>query len=230
MKALDRQDEQFAEILSQLNRLARPTAISPDAWSHVAQRGELAFHKRPNLRSSAEWEIKNSEFWVRRGFTAEGWDGKLVVDVGAGSRLRTLYFQGATIAAIEPLADEFIAQVEWQDLDQAAEIYGVPAEKDIVELHDRADLIVSVNALDHGYDFEAAIKNIRSYLKPDGRAYLTFDQHDKPDDMHQLMIDDSKAKVIFDRCGFVVERSETWGRYHGAPGPRALHYWLSPRN
>ncbi len=179
MKALERQNEEFAEILSRLNRLNSPTAISPDTWSSVAQRGELAFHKRPNLRSSGEWEAKNSEFWPRRGFTAEGWDGKLVVDVGAGSRLRTLYFKGARIAAIEPLADEFIAQVEWQDLDQAAEIYGVPAEKDIAELHDRADLIVSINALDHGYDFEAAIKNLRGYLKPDGRAYLTFDQHEK---------------------------------------------------
>lgn len=104
----------------------------------------------------------------------------------------------------------------------------MPVEKDIAELHGRADLIVSVNALDHGYDFEAAIKNLRGYLKPDGRAYLTFDQHEKPDDMHQLMIGDSKAKEIFTRNGFVVDRAETWGRYHGTPGPRALHYWLSP--
>jgi 2-polyprenyl-3-methyl-5-hydroxy-6-metoxy-1,4-benzoquinol methylase len=230
LKALERQNEQFAEILSRLDRLDRPTAISPDKWSNVAQRGELEYHKRPNLRSSEEWEVRNSEFWGRRHFSADGWDGKLVVDVGAGSRLRTLYFQGARIAAIEPLADEFIAQVEWQDLDQAAEIYGVPAEKDIAELHGRADLIVSVNALDHGYDFEAVIRNLRGYLKPDGRAYLTFDQHEKPDDMHQLMIDDSKAKEIFDRCGFVVDRSGTWGRYHGGPGPKALHYWLSPRS
>lgn len=104
MKALERQNEQFAEILSRLHRLESPTTISSETWSDVAQRGELAYHKRPNLRSSGEWESKNSEFWARRHFSPDGWDGKVVVDVGAGSRLRTLYFRGATIAAIEPLA------------------------------------------------------------------------------------------------------------------------------
>ena len=229
MKALERQNVQLAEILTRLSRLERPAAINPETWSKIAQQGELAFHKRPNLRSTGEWETKNSLFWARRGFSAEGWEGKLVVDVGAGSRLRTLYFQGAKIAAIEPLADKFVAEVEWQDLDRAAETYAVPAEKDIPELHGRADLVVSVNVLDHGYDFEAAITNIRRYLKPDGRAYLTFDQHERPDDMHQLMVDDSMARAIFDRCGFDLERAEEWGRYHGAAGPPALHYWLRPR-
>jgi hypothetical protein len=85
------------------------------------------------------------------------------IDVGSGSRLRTLFFKGARIAAIEPLAQRFIAEVEWQDLDQAAEIYPVPAEEDIPELHNRADLVVSINALDHGFNFEQAIRNIRKY-------------------------------------------------------------------
>jgi SAM-dependent methyltransferase len=229
MKALERQNVQLAEILTRLSRLEKPATINPETWSAIAQKGELAFHKRPNLRSTDQWETENAKYWARRKFSPDGWDGKLVVDVGAGSRLRTLYFQGAQIAAIEPLGDKYLAEVEWQDLDRAAEMYSVPAEKDIPELHGRADLVVSVNALDHGYDFEAAIANIRAYLKPDGLAYLTFDQHERPDDLHQLMIDDSKARAIFDRCGLDVERHEEWGRYHGASGPPALHYWLRPR-
>ena len=229
LKALERQNVQLAEILTRLSRLDKPVAINPETWSKVAQPGELAFHKRPNLRSSGEWESRNTAFWAKREFSPTGWDGKLIVDVGAGSRLRTLYFQGAKIAAIEPLADKFIAEVEWQDLDQAAEVYPVPAEKDIPELHGRADLVVSVNVLDHGYDFEAAMANIRNYLKPDGLAYLTFDQHERPDDMHQLMIDDGKARAIFDSCGLDLERAEEWGRYHGSAGPPALHYWLRRR-
>lgn len=227
MKVLEKQGAQLAEIM---RRLDRPVAINPQTWSNVAQSGELAFHKRPGLRSSAEWETKNVEFWQRRKFSAEGWDGKWIVDVGAGSRLRTLYFQGAKIAAIEPLAEKFIAEVEWQDLDRADEVYAVPAEKDVPELHGRADLLVSVNVLDHGYDFEAAVTNIRRYLKPDGLAYLTFDQHDRPDDLHQLMLDDATARVIFDRCGLDIEKAETWGRYHAGAGPRALHYWLRIRD
>jgi SAM-dependent methyltransferase len=230
MRALERQNVQLAEILARLSRLEKPVVINPETWSKVAQPGELAFHKRPNLRSSAEWQTKNTRFWAARKFSPEGWEGKWVIDVGAGSRLRTLFFRGAKIAAIEPLADKFIAEVEWQDLDQADEVYPVPAEKDIPELHGRADLLVSVNVLDHGYDFEAAITNIRRYLKPDGLAYLTFDQHERPDDLHQLMVDDIKARAIFHRCGLDLERHEEWGRYHGAAGPPALHYWLRPRN
>jgi 2-polyprenyl-3-methyl-5-hydroxy-6-metoxy-1,4-benzoquinol methylase len=227
IKLLQEQNAQLAEIIS---RLGRPVSISPDKWSAVAQPGELAFHKRPGLRSGPEWETKNTEFWGRRKFSPDGWDGKWIVDVGAGSRLRTLYFRGARVAAIEPLADKYIAEVEWQDLDRAEEVYSEPAEKDIPELHGRADLLVSVNVLDHGYDFEAAVTNIRNYLKPDGLAYLSFDQHDRPDDLHQLMVDDATAQEVFKRCGLDVERFETWGRYHAGTGPRALHYWLRLRD
>jgi SAM-dependent methyltransferase len=226
MKVLERQNAQLAEII---NRLERPVAIKPETWSKVAQPGELAFHKRPGLRSSTEWETKNAEFWERRRFSPDGWEGKWIVDVGAGSRLRTLYFRGAKVAALEPLADKYIAEVEWQDLDRADEVYAEPAEKDIPELHGRADLLVSVNVLDHGYDFEAAVANIRRYLKPVGLAYLSFDTHDRPDDLHQLMLDDATARAIFDRCGLELERFEQWGRYHAGAGPRALHYWLRPR-
>jgi SAM-dependent methyltransferase len=226
MKQLDKQNAQLAEIISKLDR---PMAINPETWSKVAQQGELAFHKRPGLRSSAEWETKNVEFWARRKFTPHGWEGKWIVDVGAGSRLRTLYFQGAKVAAIEPLADKYIAEVEWQDLDRADEVYAVPAEKGVPELHGRADLLVSVNVLDHGYDFEAAVANVRRYLKPDGLAYLSFDRHERPDKLHQLLLDDDTARAIFDRCGLDVERFEEWGRYHAGAGPKALHYWLRPR-
>lgn len=225
MRSLDRQSAQLAEIL---NRLERPTTVDPETWSSVAQPGELAFHKRTNIRSGADWPASNAAFWKRRGFAPDGWERKLVVDVGAGSRLRTLYFRDAKIAAIEPLADRYIAEVEWQDLDQADELYAVPAEKDISDLHGRADLLVSMNALDHGYDFEAAVANIRRYLKPDGLAHLSFDPHDRPDDLHQLLLDDQTARATFNRCGLTVERFEQWGRYHAGPGPKALHYWLRP--
>lgn len=227
-RLLNHQSTQIAQILERLQRLERPLAIDTETWTNVAQPGELAFHKRPNIRSGEDWEKTNAAFWERRGFSPDGWTGKFIVDVGAGSRLRTLYFKGARIAAIEPLADKFMAEVEWQDLDRADEVYAVPAEEGVAELHGRADLIVSMNALDHGYDFEAAIANISRYLKPDGVAHLSFDPHDRPDDLHQLLLDDRSAREVFAHCGLKVERFEQWGRYHAGPGPKALHYWLRP--
>jgi SAM-dependent methyltransferase len=206
------------------------TSVDRKRWSAEAQGGELAFHKRPNTRSDPSWDENNTKRWRRFGFEPHGWGGKLIVDVGAGSRLRTLFFEGARIAAIEPLASEFIAEVEWQDLDKADEIYPVPAEEEIPELVGRADLVVSINTLDHGFDFERAIRNIRRYLKDDGQAFLSFDQHSVPDSMHPLVLNDQIVRQVFDRCGLEITGFVQADRYHGGAGPEALNYWLIPRS
>jgi hypothetical protein len=104
----------------------------------------------------------------------------------------------------------------------------VPAEVDIPELHGRADLLVSINALDHGYDFGQAISNLRRYLADDGRAFISFDQHEQPDEMHPLVLDAGTVDRLLGEAGFEVERFEASGRYHGGPGLPALNYWLRP--
>ncbi len=208
-----------------------PVSLTTDseAWRSTAQEGELSFHKKPNVRSGGQWEADTDRKWTTFGFDRDGWADKLIVDVGAGSRLRTKWFQGARIAAIEPLGDRFVKEVEWQDLDQADELYSVPAEDEIPELVGRADLVVSINALDHGYDFEGAIHNIRNYLKDDGLAFLSFDQHEQPDEMHPLVLNEAITSEVFDRMGFDIVHFEEAGRYHGGPGLLALNYWLQPR-
>ena len=70
-------------------------STDPALWKEKAQTGELAFHKTRNIRSRPDWAQGNELFWKRHGFDSEGWSGKFIVDVGAGSRLRTLYFKGA---------------------------------------------------------------------------------------------------------------------------------------
>jgi SAM-dependent methyltransferase len=198
-------------------------------WQERAQEGELAFHKRPNVRSSTGWDDDTHRKWTTFGFERDGWNEKLIVDVGAGSRLRTRWFTGARVAAIEPLGEQFINEVEWQDLAGADELYPVPAEQHIPELVGRADLIVSINALDHGYDFEGAVRNIRSYVKDDGLVFLSFDQHETPDEMHPLVLDEPITREILERHGFVVDRFLEAGRYHGGHGLEALNYWLRPQ-
>lgn len=216
--------------LHTLRKAGARTAVDRRRWSSVAQTGELEFHKKPNSRSEPTWDENNSRLWRRLGFEPDSWEGKLIVDVGAGSRLRTLFFRGARIAAIEPLAKEFMTEVEWQDLDKADEIYAVPAEEEIPELIGRADLVVSINTLDHGFDFPRAIANVRRYLKDSGRAFLSFDQHDVPDRMHPLVLNDQIAREVFALYDLDVTNFEESGRYHGGTGPKALNYWLQPRS
>jgi SAM-dependent methyltransferase len=206
----------------------RPT-IDRDAWAEAAQNGELDFHKRHNFRAEEQvWRTCVERDWKILGLEPTGWEGKFIIDVGAGSRLRSLYFKGATLAVLEPLADRYMSEVEWHDLDKADEVYSVPAEQLVPELEGRADFIVSINALDHGFDFAQGIQNIRRYLKPDGIALLSFDMHDVPDDMHPLVLNDEIVRKIFDGAGFEIEKSEQGRRYHGADGPLATHYWLRP--
>lgn len=239
---IEAQNKTLSELKSQIARLEKkleppaPAAAGPtlirstdtESWSSVAQEGELGFHKRPNMRSDAAWSANVAKDWQELGFEADAWKGKTVIDVGAGSRLRTLYFEGATLIALEPLAERYAAEVEWQDIDQADEMYAVPAEKLVPALVGRADLIVSINALDHGYDFETGIHNLRSYVKDDGEVFLSFDQHEVPDSMHPLVLNDAIVRDIFERAGFAIEKTSERKRYHGAQGPCALNYWLRP--
>jgi len=238
-KVIQAQNKALAEMSARLTRIEAALAngsgdgdviraITVDQWSTVAQKGELAFHKRPNMRSGDSWESDIARDWQELGFTADAWQGKLIIDVGAGSRLRTLYFQGARIAALEPLANEFASEVEWQDIDKADEVYATPVEKLVPELVGRGDLIVSINALDHGFEFETGIKNIRQYAKDDAVVFLSFDQHEKPDNMHPLVLNDGIVRDIFTRAGFEVITCTPRRRYHGAIGPGALNYWLKP--
>lgn len=224
------QDNSVSIGVSDQQRHAPTTSVKPTDWSELAQPGELEYHKRPNVRSGSDWASDTARKWTNAGFGPHDFRDRLVVDVGAGSRLRTLYFEGARIAAIEPLGESFISEVEWQDLDSADELYCRPAENFIPELEGRASLIVSINALDHGYNFEQAIKNLRRYLTDDGVAYLSFDQHVQPDEMHPLVLTKSIVDQVMVDAGFKIDRFTEAGRYHGGEGLQALNYWLKPDN
>jgi hypothetical protein len=65
--------------------------------------------------------------------------------------LRSKFFQGAHLVVIEPLADRLIAEVEGCDLQDAAEVHSRPAEQLIESLVGTADLVVSINVVDHGF-------------------------------------------------------------------------------
>ncbi len=154
-----------------------------------------------------------------------------MVDVGAGSKLRTRYFEGAELVAIEPLADRFLRELPWCDLREAAEIYAVPAEDRVEACVGRADLVVSMNVLDHCFDFEAVVRNIRGYLKRDGVAFLSFDRHEKSDPMHPLELTEQICERTFAAQGLLLEKfsrgfggvlpTETYGH-----GRYCLNYWL----
>src|SRR5262249_21694517 len=153
--------------------------------------------------------------------------GKTVVDLGAGSKLRTKYFEGARLIAIEPLAKRFIETIPWCDLGSADRVFSSPGEEPLAELHCQADLLVSINVIDHCYDVAALLANVRDYLKPGALAFFSFDSHLDTDLLHPLVIDEGSIPRALPP-GLSIERQTTG---LGPLGPHygqgtALNYWL----
>ena len=213
-------------------KVVAKTTESREKWASEAQEGEFAFHKTNKWRQTPDFMIQTDRLLRHFGFTPEQYAGKVVVDVGAGSMLRTRFFTGAHLVVVEPLADRFLAEIPGCDLNNAAEVYSLPAEQLVEPLVGRSDLVISINVLDHCYDFPQIVDNIRQYLKPDGVAFLTFDMHDKADHMHPLSLTEKTCKPIFDQAKLRIEKVTTGvGDALGGPqtyghGPFTLNYWL----
>ena len=96
----------------------------------------------------------------------------------------------------------------------------------------RADLLVSMNVLDHCFDFPEILDNVREYLKVDGLAFLSFDKHEEADEMHPLELTEEICERLFVDRGLRIERqSAGFGGVLGehqtyGHGPYCLNYWL----
>lgn len=213
-------------------RVVAKTTESKEKWATEAQEGEFNFHKTNKWRQTPDFMEQTDRLLRHFGFTPEQYADRTVVDVGAGSMLRTKFFTGAHLVVVEPLADRFVAEIPHTDLKDAAELYSTPAEQLIDGLVGRSDLVISINVLDHCYDFRQIVDNIRQYLKPDGLAFLTFDMHDKADHMHPLSLTEATCQPIFDKAKLKIEKVTTGvGDALGGPqtyghGPFTLNYWL----
>lgn len=172
------------------------------AWTTVAQPGELQYHIHSEWRHSDDFWRQTVELFEAFDFLPDDFAGKTILDLGAGSQLRTKYFQNATLIALEPLGEQFLREVDNCDLQKAARLISAPAEERQADLENRIDLCVSINVLDHCYDFDAICGNIYSYLKPGGRAFLSFDYHKESDPMHPLTLGVDACLDLFRRLGF----------------------------
>lgn len=222
----------LAGVMSRSGEGSDRTSCRYDAWQRRAQQGELKFHRQNTWRPSARFMEQTASLFEHFGFHPADYAGQTVLDLGAGSKLRTRYFRDARLIAVEPLADRFRADISWCDLDDADAVYSTPAEELLPECVGQADLVISINVLDHCYDFAQIIANITQYAKPGGLLFLSFDKHLEADEMHPLELDEAICEEIFTDCGLAIERQtagfgdsmegdQTYGH-----GPYALNYWL----
>ena len=224
----------WQSILAGVHRLTGTAStrhrVHPDRWRKTAQEGEWDFHATNEWRRSPQFEVDNARLWRHFGFAADSMQGRTVLDFGAGSKLRSRFFADARIVAIEPLADRFRA-LDFCDLNLAAEVHSRPGEERIEGLAGRADLIVSINVLDHCYDFDRAVSNIAGYLAPAGKAFLSFDIHDEADELHPLLLTEESCERSFSDAGLEIrQKSHGVGPFGMSYGHgRAVNYWLVPQ-
>eukprot|EP00746_Dinoflagellata_sp_MGD_P073122 gnl/MRDRNA2_/MRDRNA2_29683_c0_seq1.p1 gnl/MRDRNA2_/MRDRNA2_29683_c0~~gnl/MRDRNA2_/MRDRNA2_29683_c0_seq1.p1 ORF type:complete len:441 (-),score=64.86 gnl/MRDRNA2_/MRDRNA2_29683_c0_seq1:245-1543(-) len=162
-------------------------------------------------------------------------DNKVIVDMGAGSRLRTRGFftQGTPrIVAIEPLAQQWVdykllnpGKLTWCDLEQAHRVFATPAEIPACEFAHKADLVVSVNVLDHVASPQMFLDAVSMYLKCDGIAIISTDYH-PPAQGHPHQLSQKALKMHSEKSGLEAIRSEMLEKKSYGHGDAWTHFWV----
>jgi len=197
--------------------------VEVNIWNS-AQDGELDWHnKNPWRADNWDFIINTNKIFSFFGFCRDDFRGKSILDVGAGPRLRTRYFRDSEITAIEPLGYKFNGKFGWCDLYEVP-LYSNPIEIFIPTLVNQFDLVISINALDHCYDFNSAISNISKYVKDDGVIFVSYDEHSGSDPMHPLGLSDEVSRSTFKNNNLNVVESLEYSSY--GLGERSISYWL----
>lgn len=166
-------------------------------WVNLSQKKEFRFHKNDNWRRTEDFLIQNNLLFKYWGFNENDYENKIIIDIGAGSKLRSKYFRKSNIIAIEPLADKFVKRIDFCDLREAYKIFSLPAENIIEELKGIADLIICINVLDHVDNYKKVLNAAFYYLNNDGKFLLSVDLHESATIEHSVSLDEEKLESYF---------------------------------
>ena len=175
----------------------------------------MSYHLTNEWRKSAAFMIDNVDLLSAFNQNPDNFKDGVVLDLGAGSRLRSKFYKDAEIIVIEPLADKYMKEIEWCDLKDASRVYSRPAEEMVEEIEGTVDFILCINVLDHTYDPRKILLNARRYLKPDGKMLLSVDCYWKSNKLHPVHFSRGKIDKMARETGFGILKA-----YIGKPFPR----------
>lgn len=183
------------------------------SWSGVAQEFEMAWWRDHPEMIRPEVTAVLSELILRRlGYAQDSFAHKEILDVGCGPTRRLQWLQGvAGIDAIEPLREFYTALTRGAALVDYREVFCEPVESLMPDLIERYQFIFAINSLDHVYDLRVALRNIRMYLVPGGRAMLSMDC-DKPvteDGTHPVCLSGAEFRAALLETGYKILREES---------------------
>jgi SAM-dependent methyltransferase len=104
-----------------------------------------------------------------------------------------------------------------------------PMEERQEHLVDRFDMIVSINALDHGFDLLRSLQNVAAYLRKTGLAVLSFDCFDEEivDLTHPIRVSAVRAEELMNEAGLRIVKTSTGACLPGQTswGGGTHHHW-----
>jgi len=148
-------------------------------------------------------------------------EGAIVADIGGGPTSGLAYMQSPTKKIIvEPLLDKYIESGYPKYNDDIEAVCSIAEE---IPLPDNcADIVVTVNALDHVDDVDKTVAEIRRILKPNGKIILHVTQRKVPTICEPQVLTDEKMEALFSWCeGFKKKELKTprpsewavWGNF-----------------
>jgi len=172
-------------------------------WNQ-AQAGQLNHHIDWSRRVSADQHAASTKLeFEALGFTPDDFNDKVILDFGCGSRLRSKYFHGAFIIALDPLAMEYLVSVAECDLMEANELLCIDGEKYTDLLAGRADLVLCRDMLDQCKEPDTVIYNLSRYAKVGGVILLSFNVRKTPDTCHPHILDETHIDEQLTKLGLI---------------------------
>jgi SAM-dependent methyltransferase len=169
----------------------------------------------------------NPDYLSRLSLAADHFARKRVLDIGSGPLAPSQQFKGAEHHVADPLLDRYIAS-GWPMADYGVTLTRCHAEH-LAYPDGYFDVILSMNALDHVDDFEAAAAEIERLLKVGGDLYLELEYHE-PRELEPQKLSDERVLAAFRRAS-LCKKSERL-RKSGLPGREGdrLAVWHGIRN
>lgn len=218
-------------------------AIDHATWQH-AQEGEWDYWRTHESRpdrageTSRRCPLDMSYILMSRfGFAPWAFCNQTIIDVGCGPTARLACFGGARIIGIDPLVEQY-RTLPGGLLMGYHRLFATPAETLIQELIGAADLVASINCLDHCREAAAVVANLAAYAKPGGLVFLSTDTERDGGYFHPLRARPDEIRGLLMAAGLVIEQEEHGRAYpiieHGrivgwqdgwSPDVTAWHWW-----
>jgi 2-polyprenyl-3-methyl-5-hydroxy-6-metoxy-1,4-benzoquinol methylase len=176
-------------------------------WKMWSQKNELEFHKSNDWRNTQDFLDQTTYIMNQFGYSPDDFKNEIIIDLGCGSKLRSNFFKNAKIVAIDPLAEDFIKNVPWNDICTAAKYYSKPAEELIPELENSATFLMCINVLDHTFKPRKILENCHKYLKTGGELLVSVDSHKFITPLHPQSLNVKSLESVFSKLEFKILRS-----------------------